>query len=58
MTLATQLYRVMAYKDEYEVARMLASTTFGKSIEREFGKGCRWRSGTAQIQRHAVDVMQ
>jgi indolepyruvate ferredoxin oxidoreductase len=41
MTLATQLYRVMAYKDEYEVARMLVSTTFRKSIEREFGQGVR-----------------
>jgi indolepyruvate ferredoxin oxidoreductase len=41
MTLATQLYRVMAYKDEYEVARMLVSTDFRKSIEREFGKGVR-----------------
>jgi indolepyruvate ferredoxin oxidoreductase len=41
MTLATQLYRVMAYKDEYEVARMLVSTDFRKSIEREFGRGIR-----------------
>ncbi|AXL50891.1 hypothetical protein DSC91_003298 [Paraburkholderia caffeinilytica] len=41
MTLATQLYRVMAYKDEYEVARMLVSASFRKSIEREFGQGVR-----------------
>jgi indolepyruvate ferredoxin oxidoreductase len=41
MTLAMQLYRVMAYKDEYEVARMLVSATFRKSIEREFGQGVR-----------------
>lgn len=41
MTLATQLYRVMAYKDEYEVARMLVSANFRKSIEREFGQGVR-----------------
>ncbi|MFM0374341.1 DUF6537 domain-containing protein [Paraburkholderia aspalathi] len=41
LTLASQLYRVMAYKDEYEVARMLVSTNFRKSIEREFGQGVR-----------------
>ncbi len=41
MTLAIQLYRVMAYKDEYEVARMLVSPDFRKSIEGEFGKGVR-----------------
>ncbi|WER50804.1 indolepyruvate ferredoxin oxidoreductase family protein [Cupriavidus sp. WKF15] len=39
--IATQLYRVMAYKDEYEVARLLASDHFKKSIESEFGKGAR-----------------
>ncbi|WP_207005557.1 indolepyruvate ferredoxin oxidoreductase family protein [Trinickia mobilis] len=40
-TLATQLYRVMAYKDEYEVARMLVSADFRKSIEDRFGAGVR-----------------
>lgn len=34
---ATQLYRVMAYKDEYEVARLLTSAAFTKSIKEQFG---------------------
>ncbi|MGF6781568.1 indolepyruvate ferredoxin oxidoreductase family protein [Paraburkholderia sp. GAS334] len=41
MTVAMQLYRVMAYKDEYEVARLLVSQDFGRAIEHEFGKGVR-----------------
>jgi indolepyruvate ferredoxin oxidoreductase len=41
VVLATQLYRVMAYKDEYEVARLLTSDSFRKSIETEFGTGVR-----------------
>lgn len=40
-TIATQLYRVMAYKDEYEVARLLTSQSFKQSIESQFGKGHR-----------------
>ncbi len=28
------------------------------AINQYFLHACRWRSGTAQIQRHAVDVMQ
>lgn len=40
-TIATQLYRVMAYKDEYEVARLLTGANFKKSIESQFGRGVR-----------------
>ncbi len=40
-TIATQLYRVMAYKDEYEVARLLTGKSFKQSIETQFGKGLR-----------------
>jgi len=36
---ARQLYRVMAYKDEYEVARLLSSSTFRQEIDRSFGAG-------------------
>ena len=39
--IATQLYRVMAYKDEYEVARLLTGKSFKQSIESQFGKGLR-----------------
>lgn len=39
--IATQLYRVMAYKDEYEVARLLTSQSFKRSIESQFGQGHR-----------------
>jgi len=40
-TIATQLYRVMAYKDEYEVARLLTGKSFKQSIETQFGQGLR-----------------
>ncbi|MDQ8952190.1 indolepyruvate ferredoxin oxidoreductase family protein [Acinetobacter rudis] len=39
--IATQLYRVMAYKDEYEVSRLLTAKKFKQSIEAQFGKGLR-----------------
>ncbi len=39
--LATTLHRVMAYKDEYEVARLLVADSFRKSIASEFGAGVR-----------------
>ena len=39
--IATQLYRVMAYKDEYEVARLLTGKRFKQSIEAQFGQGLR-----------------
>ena len=40
-TIATQLYRVMAYKDEYEVARLLTGKSFKQTIETQFGQGLR-----------------
>lgn len=40
-TIATQLYRVMAYKDEYEVARLLTAKKFKQSIASQFGEGLR-----------------
>ena len=40
-TVATQLFRVMAYKDEYEVARLLVSDNFRQSVATEFGEGVR-----------------
>ncbi|MBL4784067.1 MAG: indolepyruvate ferredoxin oxidoreductase family protein [Cohaesibacteraceae bacterium] len=33
-----QLYRVMAYKDEYEVARLYASNEFGEKLNSQFEK--------------------
>ena len=39
--IATQLYRVMAYKDEYEVARLLTGKSFKQTIETQFGQGLR-----------------
>ena len=38
---ATQLYRLMAIKDEYEVARLLTSSSFAAQINKQFGKS--WR---------------
>jgi indolepyruvate ferredoxin oxidoreductase len=40
-TIVTQLFRLMAYKDEYEVARLLTSKNFQKSVASEFGQGVR-----------------
>lgn len=39
--LSVQLYRLMAYKDEYEVARLLVSPQFRTSLKEQFGKGVR-----------------
>ena len=38
-TVARQLYKLMAYKDEYEVARLYASRTFKRQVVKTFGKG-------------------
>jgi indolepyruvate ferredoxin oxidoreductase len=38
---ARELYRVMAYKDEYEVARLHARTDFGASLDGQFAPGYR-----------------
>lgn len=38
---ATQLYRLMAIKDEYEVARLLTSASFTAQIKQQFGQS--WR---------------
>ena len=38
---ATHLSKLMAYKDEYEVARMYADPAYRKSIEDTFGKGAK-----------------
>ena len=38
---ATQLYRMMAIKDEYEVARLLTSDAFTEQINKQFGES--WR---------------
>jgi indolepyruvate ferredoxin oxidoreductase len=41
ITMAQQLYRVMAYKDEYEVARLLTAPAFRQELESGFGKSVR-----------------
>ena len=38
---ARELYRVMAYKDEYEVARLHARAAFGASLDNQFAPGYR-----------------
>ncbi len=38
---ATYLSKLMAYKDEYEVARMYADPAYKQSIEDTFGKGAK-----------------
>lgn len=38
VTAARELYRVMAYKDEYEVARLLTDAQFRSTLTREFGE--------------------
>ncbi len=38
---ATYLSKLMAYKDEYEVARLYADPSYAQSIEETFGKGAK-----------------
>jgi len=38
VTAARELYRVMAYKDEFEVARLLTDAKFRSTLAREFGE--------------------
>ncbi|RHW28395.1 indolepyruvate ferredoxin oxidoreductase family protein [Nocardioides immobilis] len=38
---ARNLYKLMAYKDEYEVARLSLDHTFEEAVERQFGQGAK-----------------
>ena len=39
---ARNLYKLMAYKDEYEVARLHVDPTFERTLRNEFGEGTRY----------------
>ena len=41
-TVARYLYKLMAYKDEYEVARLSVAPELTATIEEQFGKGARY----------------
>jgi indolepyruvate ferredoxin oxidoreductase len=39
---ATYLYKLMAYKDEYEVARLSLDPALDRAVRQEFGEGASW----------------
>jgi indolepyruvate ferredoxin oxidoreductase len=42
LAFARNLYKLMAYKDEYEVARLSIDPAFERTLERDFGIGARY----------------
>src|SRR3546814_3902044 len=56
MAAARSYSRLLAYKDEYEVARLLTDSGLKKDIEEQFGPGAKLSYNLARSEEHTSEL--